>query len=604
MLFFVLNRIVFISYHLGELNGLDIAEIISSFYYAIYLDVSTACYLLVFPFFFVFFQSLFLSNFFLQVNRFYSFLMIVTVSVLVSSELGVYDEWGTKLNAKALMYLEHPSEIFRSATTGVLVSGILFIVLQSVLGIYFYNRFIWKPPSGHKKSKWSSVSFFILAPAFIFLGIRGGWQPIPIHQSDVYFSKSNFLNLATVNSSWNMMQSIFQNMRNLNKNPYSFYTAEESKKEFADIHRVQKDSTVFILTEPRPNVVVFILEGWTADVIESLGGEKEVAPEFEKLVSEGLLFTNCFSTGERSEQGIAAILSGFPALPSSSIIGQPSKYPRMSGLNPKLISAGYSTSFMFGGQLNYGNIKGFIFFSRFDKIVEGSDFPGNIVQQRLGVPDEFLFERNLNEMNEEKEPFFSVMYTLSSHAPYDVPMEEVISKGGEHREYLNSVYYTDRSIGDYFRKAREQKWYKNTLFIIIADHSHPAPAKRDFYEPAYKKIPLLLYGDVLKDEYKGAKMEKIVSQIDIPATLLAQLSINHEEFRWSKNFFNPYAPEFAYYTFFTDGFGWIEKNNFVVYRNDTKEIYLSSSEEDREKQILVKKGKAYIQSVYQEYLDF
>ncbi len=620
LLFFFLNRLIFISYHFAQLKGIGFSEIISTFYHAFYLDVSTACYLIALPFFFIFFQSLKWEKLFSQLNRFYSFLMIIIVSVLVSTELGVYDEWGTKLNAKALTYLAQPSEIFHSATTGMLISGTIFILLQSVLGIYLYNKFIYSSnfsAKGEISPKGGQLLvFFILSPALLFLGIRGGWQPIPIHQSDVYFSKNNFLNDAAVNSAWNLLESINQNKRNLNKNPYSFFSNDEATKIVKEIFAVKKDTTEKIITTNRPNVVMIILEGWSADVIESLGGEKGIAPEFEKLISGGLLFTNCYATGERSEQGIAAVLSGFPAQATASIIGQPSKYPHLPCINAKFLETNYSTSFMFGGQLNYGNIKGYIYYNRFDKIIEGKDFPDNIPQQRLGVPDEYLFERNINEMKNEKEPFFSVLYTLSSHSPYDQPMEDVIETGGEHKKYLNSVFYSDRSLGEYFRNAKKQSWYKNTLFVIVSDHSHPAPAIRDFYEPAYKKIPLLFYGNVLKTEFQGTKNDHVISQIDIASTLLAQLEIKYDEYKWSKNFFNPYSPKFAYYTFFTDGFGWVEEisekqndtnirnENFVVYLNDVKDIYLSKLVDEKQKSEMEHKGKAFMQEVFQEYLEY
>lgn len=604
ILFFFLNRLVFISYHFDKLKGTAFSETASTFYHALYLDVSSACYLIGLPFLLVFFQSLKWPGFFAQLNRYYSFLMIIVISILVSSELGVYEEWGTKLNAKALSYLEHPAEIFHSATLGMLLSGTAFILLQSFAGIYLYNKFVYSRSDRPGFSVYQLSAFFILSPALLLLGIRGGWQPIPIHQSDVYFSKKNFLNDAAVNSSWNLMQSIFQNKRNLNKNPYAYFPMEESKKMVKEMYEVEKDTTEKILVTPRPNVVLIILEGWSADVVESLEGEKGVTPEFDKLSREGLLFTNCYPPGERSDQGMTSILSGFPAQPNTSVIGQPSKYPRLACINKKFLEAGYTSSFMFGGQLNYGNIKGFIYYSGFDKIIEGEDFPGNIPQQRLGVPDEFLFERNINELKNEKQPFFSVMYTLSSHAPYDQPMEDVIQTGGEHKKYLNSVYYSDRSMGEYFRRARKQGWYKNTLFVIVADHSHPSPANRDFFEPAYRRIPLLFYGETVKKEYRGTKIEKVVSQADIASTLLAQLDMEHKEFKWSKNLFNPYSQEFAYYTFFTDGFGWIEKDKYVVQRNDINAIYLSKTEDEKQKEIMANRGKAFLQAVFQEYLDF
>src|SRR5210317_57801 len=104
-----------------------------------------------------------------------------------------------------------------------------------------------------------------------------------------------------------------------------------------------------------------------------------------------------------------------------------------------------------------------------------------------------------------KQPFFSVVFTLSSHSPYDQPMEKVLDWGGSENEFINSAYYTDRCLGEYFRKASQQEWYDSTLFIILADHSHNSYRHWDVHSPNYRNIPLLLYGNVLKEENKGQK---------------------------------------------------------------------------------------------------
>ena len=606
-LFFLLNRLLFLFYHFKKLSGTSVLEILETFYRGFYLDISTSCYFLIIPFFLIFLSEISNQKIFIFFNRIYSVGIIAIVSIIVSSELGVYSEWGTKLNVKALLYLHQPSEIFRSATTGMIMSGFLFFILQVISGIYLYKKISVddiKMGIRAPANKIVLFFYFLFIPGFIFLGMRGGWQPIPIHQSDVYFSKNNFLNLSAVNSVWNLFQSIEQNKKNFNKNPYEFYSPEEIKNNLNEIFSCRADSTEKILRRSNPNLVLIILEGWAADVVESMGGERGITPSFDKLASNGLLFTNCYSSGERSEQGIAAILSGFPAQSSTSIISQPSKYPHLACINSNFSKAGYSSSFMFGGQLNYGNIKGYIYFSRFGKIIEGKDFDGSIPRQRLGVPDEFLFERNILELKNVKEPFFSVMYTLSSHSPYDYPMEDTIKTGGEHNKYLNSVFYSDKSLGKYFEMAQEQPWYANTLFVIVADHGHPSPAQRDFFEPAYKKIPLLFFGKVLKNEFKGKTIAKVVSQVDLASTLTSQFDIKNDVFKFSKDFFNPHCPEFAYYTFFTDGFGWIERDNFVVYRNDLKDIYLFKVKDEKEKEEMIKRGKTFLQGVFQDYLDY
>jgi phosphoglycerol transferase MdoB-like AlkP superfamily enzyme len=357
-----------------------------------------------------------------------------------------------------------------------------------------------------------------------------------------------------------------------------------------------------VLTTDRPNIVLLILESWSADLIESLGGEPGITPEFHQLEKEGILFTGLWATGPRSEQAMSSIFGGFPAHPISSITVQPDKFSKLTTITHKLIAQGYHTSFYFGGQLIYGNIRGFILHNGFERITELENFGNDVKKGKLGVHDEFVLARQLNDLNKEKEPFFSALFTLSSHSPYDQPMEEVLHWGQNEKQYINSAYYTDHSLGEYFRNARKQPWFKNTLFILVADHSHNSYRNWPFTTPMYHKIPLLFLGDVIKDEFKGTTISKLANQPDIASTLLHQLNIGAEEFHWSRNLFNPYSPEFAYFSF-EEGVGWIRPAGHFVYDARVKH-FNELSLPDASKDSIIREGKSYLQAVFEEYMSY
>ena len=518
LLFFQMNRLVFLVYHLPEISKLPVFTALASFIYGIRLDLSTVGYVIAFPFLLLVFQSLINHKIIGSISKTYTLLILLVFSIISSVELGLYDEWKTKMNYKALTYLEHPSEVVKTASWRITIISIIAIIIQFSIGYLFFNKYVFQKTLAGKRSYLFTALFGLIMPFIIFLGIRGDLGPVPINQSSCYYSKSNILNDAAVNSGWNLMHSIVHNYKYLDKNPYLSYTPKEAQAIVDSVYSINKDTTISVLTTNRPNLVFILLEGWSADLIKSLGGYDSLTPNFDKLTKEGLLFTNMFSCGDRSEQGMASIFSGFPAQPNTTILKQVDKFEHLPCLKNDLAKLNYHSLYIFGGQLEYGNIKAYLTFNSFDKIIDFNDFSSTIPKGGLGYHDEYVFKRFLEEQNKMRTPFFASIFTLSTHAPYDYPMKNIFNWGGRENDYINSAVYADRCLGNYFEEARKQPWFANTLFVIIADHSHNSPRDWDFKTAPYKHIPFLLYGNVLKTEYKGNKLERVSSQVDVPST--------------------------------------------------------------------------------------
>jgi len=553
------------------------------------------------PYLFVFLSSLLKSKIFYIINLWYNYLIIFLCVVISISELPLYKEWRVKLNFKAISYLSRPSEVYHSAKWTEVFFGLISIIFFTAISVYFYRKFIHERFIITKRNYIFSAIFLIVFPVLLLLGIRGGYQPIPVHQSDVYFSKSNFINLATVNSQWNLMASVTKNMRFKNTNPFKFYPLKNAKTVVDSLYSVEKDTTEFILTTKRPNIVLLLLESYSADLVHSVGGYDSISPNMDKIISEGYVFSKTYGSGGLSDQGILAVLCGYPALSNVIVTNQLDKYVKVPCFARDLQDKGYFTSFMFGGQLSYGNIKGLIYYNKFDDITEGKDFPSSIPKGRLGVHDEFMFEAFLNKISKYKQPFFSMAFTMSSHNPYDQPFPEKFHWGGDAQKFINSAYYSDSCIGDFINKAKKQPWYNNTLFILVADHGHNSPKNWFIYSPEYRHIPMILFGNVIKDEFKGKSNDDPCSQTDLAATILKQLDLSTKNYHWSKNLFNKYSKPFSYYAF-DGGFGWVEKNNYFVF-DRSQDIYYSSSYSSKKDSVLVNKnGKSYVEMLFQEYL--
>jgi phosphoglycerol transferase MdoB-like AlkP superfamily enzyme len=265
---------------------------------------------------------------------------------------------------------------------------------------------------------------------------------------------------------------------------------------------------------------------------------------------------------------------------------------------------GYQASFYFGGDLDYGEMKSYMMYNDFDRIKEGADFDASLPRGKLGIHDEYTFNALSADLDKETQPFFASIFTVSTHSPYDYGKASVLAGYEIESQYVNAANYSDNCLNDFISNARRKPWFSNTLFIFISDHGHSTYKNRDFYSPDYHKLVFMFYGDVIRDDFRGSQVNKTGSQTDLPATLLPQLGIDAGAFKWSKNLLNPCAPGFAYFSFEV-GLGWVRSCGYYVNEcrfNEPKYlrslpgcIFTGDS--------LRKEGNAYLQELYQEYLD-
>ncbi len=599
LLVFYTGKLIFIFSTLIFVTKVSVTDIFQILYHGFWLDLSTAGYFVALNTIFLFLFNISKKRFFIQIHHIVNILLLAAYFLVVTAEPVIYREWQTKINYKALTYLKNPSEIFLTADTAYIFFG---LIITGVLTWLFHNLSKKLVITQTKEPFFASFLLFIFISGLNILVIRGGVKAIPINLSDAHFSNDFSKNDAAVNSVWNLIHSIVQNNKYLDKNPYQFMPLSEAKDIVKKLHSTEKDTTITVISRKtnKPNVVLIILESWTADAVKELGGYDNITPNFSKLCKEGLLFTQCYASGFRSDMGMAAILSGYPAQPTTTITEQPEKVKKLPVISHVFKNKGYKTAFIFGGQLIYGNIKSLILHGQYDKIIEGKDFPDTLPASKLAVHDEFVFQRAIDEINKEKEPFFYTIFTASSHSPYDVPVKPELHFKKENG-YMQSVWYADYSIGKFMAKAKKQSWFNHTLFIFIADHSHPSPRQWEYHSKENKHIPLLWYGNLLSDSIRGKTYNNIVSQVDLAASLFSQLEFPSSQFNWSKNIWNPHTKNFAYYIC-GDGFGWVCPYGDYSYRYDLKRFIHQNFENDSLKEIAIKEGEAYLQVLFEDYL--
>lgn len=603
LLFFTFNRMLFLLYyqHLIHAEGIQLTEVLMAFVQALHLDLSTVAYLLFFPFLLMGVQLFFTSSVTDKVIKVYHFFMLLIYSIINAAELGLYGEWKTKLSYKALAYLRQPAEILNTVSTSELLLFIGLIAAQTSLFFYLYLKFFKQLRTATAKPV-IRISGLVLAAALLFLAARGGWMAIPVSISSVYFSKHQLLNAAAVNPLYNITVNLLNTTSFSRENIFKTMPDEMAMEIVQGLHTVPVDTTIVVVKNQSPNLVVLLLESWSADLIESLGGEAGITPNFRKLEKEGLLFTNFYANANRSQQAMGSLYGGLPGIPITTITNHPEKYHALPSLSTDLKNAGYYSSFYFGGQLNYGNILSYLIYNKIDKIIEGKDLPRSLPRGKLGVHDGFLLPYYADQLDTHPEPFFSTVFTLSSHAPYDFPMNHAIQWPKLEKAHVNSAFYADSALGAFFDIARSKKWFENTLFIVVADHSKSTYRNHPLESFEYHRIPLLLLGPALKDVYKGQQINILSGNTDLPATLLHQLGISAREYRWSKNIFNPYTQQFAYFEL-NEGLGWMRTEGYFVWDKFADRYYKMNIPEDKQPEIVLE-GKAYLQVLFKEFISY
>lgn len=605
LLFFAIGRVLFLLANISLLSEIGFTDIILTFFYSIKLDFSAACYLTVIPFVLLTIQLAFNAKWINFVLKIYMLIFIILCLLITFSDIGVYQEWSYKLNYKALVYLKQPLEILKSAKTTILIISVLGIAVLSFGSFICYNRLILKP-FVEKKQRFYIPAFLILiiGSGSLFVGMRGGLSEIPISQSSSYFSNHQILNDAAVNPEWNLIHSCSNFLHLNNANPFVFMDSKKAEQIVAELHVSHPDSTFQVIKSDSINIVVILLESWSADLIESLDGKPGITPYFHELEKEGILFTDFYANGHRSQLGISAFLSGFPPIPIISITDNMEKYSHLNSLSKDLNLNGYKSSFFFGGDLNYGNLKAYLMYNQFDQIFDENKFPPHSKRGKLSIFDEELFNFHNAKMQNEKNLFFSVVFTASTHSPYDEPkIVEQLDWDVIELPYLNSAKYTDYCLGKYFEQVKNEEWYKNTLFILMADHSHITYKNWNYYSKGYQRIPMLWLGGALKDEFVGTKYDKLCSQMDVPATILGQLKIKNDNYEWSKDIFNPSTQQFAMFET-NNGLVWIRKNCTLSYDGFGKRCIKSETISDSVLMNELENGKAYLQVLYDNYLKY
>jgi len=527
--------------------------------YGLKLDVSLTGYILGIPTLVLILFSIFKSGFLKKILSVYTILILISLIMVYSTNLVIYGFWNTPLSRSIFDYISTPGEMMASLPTWqlILIFGMIIIVIYA-LHQQVYKRWISGVLVIPAKRDWVTAAIFCLLLPALILPIRGGLATSPIQTGSVYFHQNAYINHSAVNPAWNLLYTLVESKKLTMS--LDFYPDQEVQAVMDELYDDVK-GPLPVLNTKSPNIILIFLESFAQYVVYELGGKGEAAPNFNKLVEEGIFFTNFISSGTMTDRALGAVLGGYPGLPGTCIIYYEDKAQKLPNLNLALKTAGYSSSFLYGGDIDFAHIRSFMVMSGFDNIVSDNDFSRDIPRSSWGVPDHVIFPRLLEEADNASTPFFQVTLTLSSHTPFDVPMETAIPGSGREEKYLNSIYYTDRYLGEFIETAKTRDWWDETLIILMADHGCRV-GNIAAYEPKRASIPMLWLGGALA--VKDTMITKHGSQTDLSVTLLNQLDLPGGDFRFSKDLLSGDAKSFSYYCF-NDGITFSTDSSYTVY---------------------------------------
>jgi phosphoglycerol transferase MdoB-like AlkP superfamily enzyme len=543
LLLFILGKIAFLLYEHTQSFVLPFIDWFRILQHGFRMDLSTAGYFIFLPAMILAVTSPLNGKFAYHILNVYTLVMLIIFMLITLIDLEIYKYWGSRLDSAPLRFLSTPGDTLASSS---LITLILYFSAFGFFSLLFFTIYLRYIASGLKnagKARIQGVVVFILFAASLIIPIRGGFNVSVINTGSAYFHRNNFANHAAINVIWNFGHTLVEHKESTN--PYICFKNKDYETDLKMIY-THKSRSPEIFRTKRPNIIVFILESFTAKLIEPLGGAKGVTPNFNELCRHGVLFSNIYSTDSRTDKGLATVLSGYPVLEAIPILKYPDKTQNLPYLSKSLIRQGYHASFLYGGDIDFANIRSYLVNGDFSKITSETDFPARERTGKWGVHDQYTYIRFLSDIRAESGRWFQVMLSISNHEPFEIPARSKFGSDNLTAKFHSSAFYADSCLGDFIRRFRETSQWDSTIIIMVADHGTRVPDFSQVYEPRKFHIPLLITGGAVA---KDTVVEKLGSQADIAVTLLDQLDIDTQGYILGKDLLAPDSKSFVFYSY-------------------------------------------------------
>lgn len=589
LLIFILQKPLFMLYNGSIEKGFGFADYMQVMIHGASLDAATAGYLTAFPFLLVLISIWFRKFPLKKILYGYYILAAALISIIFVVDMALYTFWGFKLDASVFLYIDSPKEALASVSVGFILLRVLAILLLIALNSWVLLKITPSVLTATRK-RIAGTAGMLLLGGVLFIIIRGGVTESTSNIGQVYFSNEPFLNHSAVNPDFSLLSSMGKSQDFASE--FNFFDEEKRAALFDGLYpTTDGDSIIQVLNTKRPNILIILMEGFGGAFVEPLGGLPDVTPHFNRLSKEGIFFTNCYANSFRTDRGTVCTFSGYLGLPTASVMKIPAKSRTLPAIAEGLSKAGYKTDFLYGGDINFTNMKSYLLSTGYQRLTANTDFSlAEQTSNAWGVNDDITFEYLYNQLRNRKEegPWHTAFLTLSSHEPFEVPYHRLEDK------IPNAFAYTDECLGKFIDRLKQTPAWKDLLVICLPDHGFYYPREGSNAMPRFYHIPLLWLGGAVK---QPMQVDKIMNQTDLAATLLGQLGLEHTAFTFSRNVLgSDYKYPFVFYSF-NNGFSFRDSTGVTVFDNNSGSILFNEPEADESR---LDKGKAILQTVYDD----
>ena len=581
---FMLTVVIFIAAKLVfmlvnyEGHAFGVSDVVAVIAHGLSLDLSTSLYFLILPFLITLVSLWWDERLLHTILRIYYGVIATMLMLAFVADTSLYPFWGFKLDASCLQYLEAPAEV-RASVSGFYMAIRLILLFLGSYALYRLYKAIpfWaKNPSRREAATATNILFIPL----IVIGIRGGLDESTTNIGQVYFSQNQFLNHSAVNPVFSFMSSFEKTASNIVD--YDFFSQNECDTLMRDLYPTTSVHTDTLLTTSRPDIVIVLMES-AGDIFE------KTMPRLRRLKKEGIDFTACYGNTWRTDRGTVCTYSGYPSFPTSSVMKMPQKTNHLPGIAATLREAGYQTYYLYGGDINFTNMRSFLVTTGWERLQWKADYTNEEQRSaKWGVRDDITFNTLYEQIaaidTSATHPrhLFGVS-TLSSHEPWDVPLKKL------DQPIPNAFYYLDTCIGHFIDRLKQLPQWDNLLIIFLPDHSIDYGPYTEALQ-VRNKIPMVWTGGAVK---APRKITQLCNQTDLAATLLAQLRLPHDQFRWSRDVLSAsYRYPFAVHNY-NNGFSLADSTGFIAYDLESQRLVTNESSQPER---LERMGKAILQA--------
>lgn len=539
LLLFALGKMVFLMYN-ADVSPFGCADAWQVWWHGLTMDISTAGYVTALPLLLALVSVWWRRLPLRWVLWPYLTVVAVLLAVIIGGDTVLYEFWKFKLNAAIFGYMQNPEGATSSVSPLFIITRVGGILLLAVLaGWLLLRRTPVHFPAVRRRLVHTVL--LVLCGGALFVGIRGGVQQGVMNVGVAYYSPSLFLNHAAVNPAFSLLSSLsktkdfggqfnWQDDKSLARSFEGLYPGET------------EDIQDTLLRVKRPNVLVVLMESFGSKFVHELGGLPDVAPGMSRLIPQSIFWTRFYSNSFRTDRGTVSAFSGWVSYPTVSLMRLPEKLNHLPSLARSLQREGYHTGYLYGGDITIMNKKGYLVATGYRQLTSAADFPKRETSESKWGANDSVTARRTYEMiagGQMPEPWHMTFQTLSSHEPFEVPYHRLSDKK------LNAFAFTDHCVTTLIDSLRNTPQWDNMLVILIPDHGFLYDLT--YESPEFFHAPMLWLGGAIREP---RRMEVLMNQSDLAATLLSQMGISHTDFPWSRNVLSRnYRYPFAYSSF-------------------------------------------------------